>query len=145
MERKLYVLLMNEIHEPKLSAADRRERTQYLKEFGPAIGGYVVVLIAVLTLVDEDADGARVWYLLPVVPMVFAGLAVYRSVQRSDEYGRLVQLEAMALGFAAAMLAAVTIGFLGVTGVAWTFAGWLVFGAGMFTWALAVGLRGARG
>ena len=36
------------------------------------------------------------------------------------------------------------LGFLGMIGVAWTFGGWLVFGAGMTTWGLALIVRNLR-
>lgn len=130
--------------EPKLSETDKRQRNQYLKEFGPAIASYVVVLIVVLSLVEQDTPGAKFWLLLPVVPVLGVALAIYRSLQRADEYIRLIQLEAMALGFGAAVLASVILGFLGVAGVALSYGGWLVFAAAMSTWGLALGLRGLR-
>ena len=74
--------------------------------------------------------------------MIGVAVAVYRAVQRTDEYGRIVMLESMALGFGAAMVAALGLGFLGIVGVAWTFGGWLVFGAGMMTWGLVLLVRG---
>ncbi len=37
--------------------------------------------------------GARLWVLLPVLPMIGVAVALYRAVQRADEYGRIVMLE----------------------------------------------------
>jgi hypothetical protein len=79
--------------------------------------------VAVEIAVDEDTSGARLWVLLPVLPMIGVAVALYRAVQRADEYGRIVMLECMALGFGAAMITAMAIGFLGGVGVAWTFGG----------------------
>ncbi|MGB5756809.1 MAG: hypothetical protein WBM50_07845 [Acidimicrobiales bacterium] len=126
---------------PRLSAADKRQRDSYLREFIPAIVGFWILLAIVLNTVDENTSGARLWILLPVLPMIGVAVALYRAVQRADEYGRIVMLECMALGFGAAMIASLALGFLGIVGVAWTFGGWLVFGAGMTTWSLALLVR----
>lgn len=129
------------IEEPKWSETDKRERNRYLREFLPAMAAYAIILTIVISLVDEDTAGARFWILLPVLPMVAAALAVYRSVQRADEYSRLIQLESLALGFGVMIIASLVFGFLGVVGVALTYSGWLIFSAGMVTWGVTLGLR----
>lgn len=100
-----------------------------------------ILLAIVQNTVDETTSGARLWILLPVLPMIGVAVALYRATQRADEYGRIVMLECMALGFGASMIAAMALGFLGMIGVAWTNGGWLVFGAGMATWGLALVVR----
>lgn len=129
---------------PRLSAEDKRQRDSYLREFIPAIATFGILLAIVQSTVDENTSGARLWVLLPVVPMVGVAVALYRAVQRADEYGRIVMLECMALGFGASMIVAMALGFLGMIGVAWTFGGWLVFGAGMTTWSGMLLVRGLR-
>ncbi len=129
---------------PRLSAADKRQRDSYLREFIPAIVTFWIVLAVVEITVDAGTPGARLWVLLPVLPMIGVAVALYRAVRRADEYGRIVMLECMALGFGASMIAAMALGFLGGIGVAWTFGGWLVFGAGMVTWSMALVVRGVR-
>lgn len=125
-----------------MSAEDKRQRDSYLREFIPAIVTFHIVLAIVLTTVDEQTSGARLWVLLPVLPMIGVAVALFRAVQRADEYGRIVMLECMALGFGASMIVAMALGFLGMIGVAWTFGGWLVFGAGMTTWSGALIVKG---
>jgi hypothetical protein len=71
-------------------------------------------------------------------------VALYRAVQRADECGRIVMLECMALGFGVSMIVAMALGFLGGIGVAWTYGGWLVFGAGMTAWSGTLLIRGMR-
>ena len=132
------------LEETKLSASDRRQRSQYLREFLPAMIAYSVLIAIVSGTVDEDTPAAEAWILLPLLPLIAVALAVYRSVQRADEYARLLQLEAMALAFGASMIAALALGLLGIVGVALSYGGWLVFAAGMATWGLAAGLK-ARG
>ena len=97
-----------------------------------------------MALVDESSPSAKYWLLLPIVPLLGVMVAVYRSLQRCDEYSRLVQLEAMSVGFAAALVTSLIFGFLGVAGVSTTYAGFVVFGAAMGTWGLTLGLRGIR-
>ncbi len=129
---------------PRLSAEDKRQRNSYLREFIPAIVTFGIVLAVVETTVDAGTPGARLWVLLPVVPMIGVAIALYRAVQRSDEYGRVVMLECMAIGFGVSMIVAMSLGFLGGIGVAWTYGGWLVFGAGMTAWSGTLLLRGMR-
>ena len=129
---------------PRLSAADKRQRDSYLREFLPAIALFGILQAVVEITVDESTSGARLWVLLPMLPMIGIAVALYRAVQRADEYGRIVMLECMALGFGASMITAMALGFLGGLGVAWTFGGWLVFGAGMTTWSMSLLVRGIR-
>lgn len=117
------------------SKADRRERSRYFREFAPAIIGYVVTLIAVLFVVDSDSDSAwNYLILLPVLPVAMAAWAVYRSVRRVDEYGRMIQVNGMAAGFGVSMVGLVALGLLAVIDVHPTAGPWIVFGLGMLTW-----------
>jgi hypothetical protein len=129
---------------PRLSAEDKRQRNSYLREFIPAIALFGILQALVEINVDANTPGARLWVLLPVLPMIGIAVALYRAVQRADEYGRIVMLECMALGFGASMITAMALGFLGGIDVAWTFAGWLVFGVGMTTWGVTLIVRGIR-
>lgn len=129
---------------PRLSAEDKRQRNSYLREFIPAIASFGILQAVVELTVDQNTSGARLWVLLPVLPMIGVAFALFRAVQRADEYGRIVMLECMALGFGAAMIVAMGLGFLGGLGVAWTFGGWLVFGVGMAVWSLSLLVRGLR-
>ena len=129
---------------PRLSAADKHQRDSYLREFIPAIAVFGILLAFVEITVDASSPHARLWVLLPVLPMIGIAVALYRAVQRADEYGRIVMLECMSLGFGASMITAMGLGFLGGIGVAWTVSGWLVFGVGMTTWGVTMIARGMR-
>jgi hypothetical protein len=61
---------------------------------------------------------------------------VFRHVHRVDEYQRLLLLRSLAVGFAVAMLAALTLGFLANAGLRFADAPWLMLAAGMLGWAL---------
>lgn len=119
------------------SEADRRERSRYYREFGPAIIGYMVTLTGVMFVVDSDKDSAWNYLIaLPAVPVAMAAWAVYRSVKRVDEFGRMVQVNGMALGFGVSMVGLVVLGLLATIDITPTVGPWIVFGLGMLTWAL---------
>lgn len=141
MERMLYRRVMSSETE-----LERRQRAAYLRDFVPSIVGYAVVLAVGLSLVGDDVDSTGEWILvmLPVIPALWAVRAVVRHLRRVDEYQRLVQLEAMAVGFGVAMVAAITIGFVGVAGTASVAAGWIVYSAGMVAWAITATFRSRR-
>ncbi len=106
--------------------------------------GYAVA-IGLAVAFGGDAGWRVLWWLVPLVPVVLVIRAVFRALQRSDEYQRGLQLEGMSVGFAAAMFAALTIGLIGVQvdlprGVDV----WAVFSIGMLSWAIAVAIRSAR-
>lgn len=120
-----------------------RQRSGYLRDFVPAVVGYVVLLPITLTLVGEEVSTVGEWALvmLPVLPALWGVRAVVRQLRRLDEYQRLVQLESMAAGFGVAMVAAITLGFVGAGGAATVAGGWYVYGAGMVAWGVTLKLR----
>lgn len=122
---------------------ERQQRSGYLRDLVPAIVGYLVLLPITLTLVGEEVRTIGEWALvmLPVLPALWGVRAVVGQLRRLDEYQRLVQLESMAAGFGVAMVAAITIGFVGAGGTATVAGGWYVYGGGMLAWGLALKLR----
>lgn len=125
---------------------DATNRSAYLRDFVPGIVGYAIVLAVVLPLVGDRVEGPGEWALLmlPIVPALWVLRAVLLHLRRIDEYQRLLQLEALAAGFGVAMIASLTLGFVGVGGVATRAAGWIVYGAGMAAWGLVAAVQGRR-
>lgn len=121
------------------STGDTARSRAYLRDFLPGILAYLVVLAAVLTWGDLDGTGqARwAWALAPTLPAAWIVRAVVRHLHRLDDYQRLLLLQGLAVGFAVAMLAAVTVGFLGIAGLPTMAAGWVVYAAGMAAWLVA--------
>jgi hypothetical protein len=78
------------------------------------------------------------------------GMAAYALVlvavlsRRVDEYQKLLLLQSLAVGFAVAMLAAITLGLLATAGLRLADAPWIVYGAGMLGWALTGIYAGRR-
>ena len=101
------------------------------------------MLVAALALVGDEVTTIGEWALvmLPVVPALWGVRAIVRQLSRADEYQRMVQLESMATGFGVAMVASITLGFVGAAGTATVAGGWIVYSLGMFAWGLTVKLR----
>jgi hypothetical protein len=121
------------------SAGDKARNRAYSREFWPGMVAYAIALSAVLTWghLDGTSPWRFVWALLPVLPVAWTVYVVIRHARRVDEFQRLLLLQSIAVGFAVAMLGAVTLGFLTVAGLRIEAAPWFVFGAGMLGWALS--------
>lgn len=113
----------------------------------------VVVLVAAhgsLLVLDPDAGASAwnlTWSLLPVVPALWLVWAQLRSLRRADEYQRVMQLEAMAIGFAAVLVLSLVGGLLDAAGVGSARQSLQVtFIGGTLTWvtALTINLRRTR-
>ncbi|GAA2008855.1 hypothetical protein J2S58_002067 [Nakamurella flavida] len=128
------------------SRGDRDRARAYLREFLPPMLAYVVVmpLVTVFGGLDGTSGWRFVWALLPVVPLLWAAVAVVRHLRRVDELQHRLLLGGLAWGFAAAMGAAVILGLLRFAGVDIVFDTWLVFAAGMMGW-VAAAAASARG
>ncbi len=138
--------MTSDLDTARRSAGGRSRATAYLRDFLPGILGYIVVLALVGAFGDLDGETPTRfgWAMLPVVPAVWLGWAVLRHLRRVDEYEQVVLLRGLSVGFAVAMLAAVVLGMLAVAGLDLLIAPWLVFAAGMTSWAVATGILNAR-
>lgn len=128
------------------SRGDRAKARAYLREFLPGIVGYAVVLVAVLLFGDLDGTSPwrYVWAILPVLPVIWMAIAVVRHLKRLDDYQQRLNLQALGVGFAVAMAAAVTMGLLESAGLHIQGTGWIVFGAGMIGWGVTSIIAGRR-
>jgi len=124
------------------SNGDRARARAYHRDFWPGMVGYGVVLAAVLAWGDLDgSSGWRyVWAALPVLPALLVIRAVARHLHRIDDYQRVLLLESLAVGFGTAMVAAITLGFLGIAGLPTRMVGWVVYAAGMGGWLVGTAL-----
>jgi hypothetical protein len=95
---------------------------------------------------DDPAMPRRLLLLLPLLPALWAMRAVIRSLQRSDEFERMVQLQAMAVGFGPAMVAAMTVGFLGIHAEPNRFnqvSPWIIFSVAVLAWGVTAAVHSA--
>ncbi len=112
------------------TAASRR----YLVEFGIAVVVYLVVNAASAWALRHVANGPLHYLIaiVPVVPIAFVLVAVLRYLRCSDEFTRMVHVEALAISAGITAMLAVTYGFLESAGFPklsawWTYAALMVF------------------
>lgn len=133
------------IDEPRMSEGDRDRLRTYHREFFPGILVYGVVVVATAIAVGDDPSmPKRLLLLLPLLPALWSARAIARSLGRADEFERANQLEAMAIGFGAAMVGAMTVGFLGMHADPNRFnqvSPWIIYSVGMIAWGLTLGLK----
>ena len=133
------------IDEPKMSQGDRERLRTYHREFFPGILVYGVVVMATAVYVGDDPSmPKRLLLLLPLLPALWSARAIARALGRADEFERANQLEAMAVGFGAGMVAAMTVGFLGMHAEPNRFnqvSPWIIYSVAMAAWAIALGLK----
>lgn len=98
--------------------------------------GAVLALVVMFGHLHGHSAWRILWALLPVLPVGWALWAVVRHLRRVDELQQLLLLQGLGVGFAAAMLASITVGFLGIAGLDMRFAGWIVYGVGMLAWII---------
>lgn len=89
-------------------------RTRYLREFMPAMAGYVVALFASIWLLKHvDDPGLRALVaLLPVPAIAMALRAIVRYIRDADELQQRIELEAVSFATAFVSLLYLAAGFL---------------------------------
>lgn len=88
---------------------------RYLREFAPAMLGYVIVLpisIVLLLRVDMPPALQGMVALLPMLPMLFVMRAILRHMLRQDEMQQRIELQAVAITCALIGIATFGVGFL---------------------------------
>lgn len=91
---------------------------KYRIELGGAMVAYAVVLFAAIPLMAR-AEGLSVRsaiILTPMIPIVFATIAIYRHVLRIDEFQRLQAFRVITVAAAATALLSMGYGFLEIAG-----------------------------
>jgi hypothetical protein len=129
------------------SASDVARDRAAIRDMAPAF----VALLATqgsLVLLDPDGDASAfhvVWSLLPLIPALWLVWAQLRSLRRADEFQRVVQLEAMAIGFAAVILLSLVGGLLDAAHLGDPRQSLQVtFIAGIVVWVGALAVKSAR-
>lgn len=109
----------------------------------------MLILVQVsLEILDPKAGASGwnlVWSLLPLLPILWLVWAQLRSLRRADEYQRIDQLEAMAIGFATVMVVALTGELLDAAGAGNTRQSLQVtFTVGVLSWITALAVKTVR-
>jgi hypothetical protein len=121
-----------------VSAGDRAISRTYRREFGLGMIAYFVTLAAMLLWgqLDGESPWRFVWALLPVIPALWIVVAILRHVRRIDDYQRQLLLQGLGVGFALAMVASVTLGFLAIAGLTVPGVAWIIYSVGMLGWLI---------
>ncbi|MBL8089888.1 MAG: hypothetical protein KF758_13295 [Anaerolineales bacterium] len=88
---------------------------RYYKEFGIAMGFYVVAVIVSTTILNnfEFPQIAQVVItLIPVIPTIFVVIAILRALRESDELQQRIQLQAVTFSAITTGLITFSYGFL---------------------------------
>lgn len=132
--------------DPRQSQSDRRRARANKRGMLPGIVGAMAAAIS-LTAANPDIHANAwnlVWWLSPVVFIVWIMVAGVRSFRRADEYQQRVQLESLAIGFLVAMIAAVIFLLLESARIHTSTAGEWVFWAGAVAWAGTLSVKSLR-
>lgn len=115
-------------------------------EVGAGVVAFVVLFLflpgAVRTEVRTPAS--ILIALLPLTSVLWITIAVARHIRRVDEFQRIFVLQSFAIGFAAAMLIALTIAFLSTAGITVAYPEWYVFIGGMSLWGISISVLSFR-
>lgn len=127
------------------SKKEKAQTRRYLWEAVPSLSLAIVPVVVIASFGAKDLGGIGLTLLIVLAIVGAASFVVVmiRHVMRADEYQRRGIVSALALGFAATMVAAFTTGLLEIAGQEVRASGWIVLAAGMTAWLLA-GLVGER-
>jgi hypothetical protein len=133
--------------EERKSVLERRQDRAAICDAIPAVV-VLVVSEGIVASLDLDATSNR-WHLLIALSPLLAGVWLawvqLRTIRRCDEYQRTVHLEAISIGFAVAMLVAMTGGLLDAVDVGSSAQSLqLTFIAGVLSWVGALAIRMRR-
>ncbi|WP_146135306.1 hypothetical protein [Antricoccus suffuscus] len=130
----------------RASNGDRTRAKRFMTDFLPAMAAYVVILVVVVLFggLDGNSPARFVWAVLPIIPLAWVIWAMARHLRRIDELQSRQTYQGLSIGFGAAMLAAVTAGFLGIAGLDMRLGGWVIFVVGMLGWAVGQAVLAGR-
>ena len=129
------------------SASDLARDRAALRDIVPGFAALIVTQGSLVVLNPDGRTGAWhvVWSLLPLVPVLWLVWAQLRSLRRADEFQRVVQLEAMAVGFGAVVVVSLLGGLLDAAGIGNPRQSLqLTFIVGTLVWIGALAIKTAR-
>jgi hypothetical protein len=102
----------------------RAVHKRYLREFFPAMLGYVVLIVVYSALVPktESVAGRVVLAILPLLPIILLIRAMVRVIRDQDELERRIDLEAIAIAAMSTAFGFFSFGLLLSAGIGWNVA-----------------------
>lgn len=139
MERSLYLRHMRRAAED--SHTDRAARRAMIIDGVPVfIVGSAALMLG--SSADQTDGRQTIWFVITVVFILTVLWALVRSFRRADEYQRKIQLESMAVAFAAVLVSLQIAGLLAAVGVGDLRQSFqLIIIGGILTWQLVADLR----
>lgn len=129
----------------EITATERKNARRYAWHMGLAAALYLLLFLGGGLVAEPDTPLGIALGLVPILPVVWMLLAALQFVRGLDEYMRPRMMTAAAVGFVAAMLAAVVLGMVeGVLGPL-PYLVWSVFVIGMSAWGITAMVLSARG
>jgi hypothetical protein len=129
------------------SASDVARDKAMLRDIAPGLVALVVTQGSLVILDPDGQDGPWnvVWSLLPLLPALWLVWAQLRGLKRADEYQRVMQLEALAIGFGAVIILALLGGLLDAAGIGDPRQSLqITFIVGIVVWVGALALKSSR-
>jgi hypothetical protein len=143
----LYAAVMFTTNGERRSVSDVARDRAMVRDIAPGLIALVVTQGS-LVLVDPDGRASPwnvVWSLLPLLPALWLVWAQLRALKRADEYQRVIQLEAMAIGFGVITMMALLGGLLDAAGIGDPRQSLqLTFIVGILAWIGALALKSSR-
>lgn len=126
---------------------DRARTRAYLIDFVPAMVAYCILLPLVIRFggLDGASPSRFLWAMLPLLPALGVVRAVWRHLNRLDEYQLALATRSLAVGFGVMIVAAVTVGFLDMAGLELPAVPWIIYGLGMMGWVVGASLVSRSG
>lgn len=123
-----------------MTEREKNVASRYMCEFGIGMAVFAVLFLLLPTWwsTEPGSWAHLVSTLLPILPVAWAMVAIWRHLRNVDEMQRAVLVRSFAFGFAVAMLTAVVIGLLHGGGFEVSGGEWLIFFAGMTGWGVAI-------
>lgn len=127
-------------HDTGVTSQEKRIGARYILEIGI---GLAIFLFTFLLLPDWWGTQQGSWQhlvltILPLLPIVWVVLSVWRHLRRIDEMQRASIIRSLACGFGISMLTAVLIALLRGGGFDVPGAEWITFITGMLGWGIAL-------
>jgi hypothetical protein len=139
--------MSREVNRERKSSSDVARYRAAVRDTMP---GMVTLVVVQGSLVLLDPDGGvsgwnLLWSVLPLVPAGWLVWAQLRSLRRADEYQRMMQLEAMAVGFGTVIVLSLAGGLLDGAGIGDPMQSLqVIFIVGILAWIAALAIKTRR-
>lgn len=125
---------------------ERRAGRRYTWEFFAGMAAFLLTFLFLPQLVRTEQGSTLSIFiaLVPILPVLWIAIALLRHLRRMDERQRLLFLQSLSVGFAVAMVIAVSVGLVSTAGVDTRYSEWAIYIGGMSAWGISLAIFNAR-